>query len=154
MGVLGGKTEPKADVYIHILADSIDRVVYGRSTVADWEEIVRQDLRHAFPEGGVPEPQLITPSDQQRFLTDQDLNQMVEEFEILDRQPLLEAIQFFEEILRQREARGEIWLEGMLELGVALLEAGEYDRAQDILENLVRYCESGGMLSEEMMMAA
>jgi hypothetical protein len=147
-------TEQKADTYIEVLAEALRKCVYGETTTALWQELLEQALHKAFPGKELPEPIFIKPSNDQLFLMNAKLDETARSMKAQETASLRQAAAFLEEMIEKRTARGEVWLEGMLELGVARLALGEHDQAERVLSRLVRLCESGGELSEERLMAA
>lgn len=72
-----------------------------------------------------------------------------------DAQPLAEIATFLQQMVASREARDDLWPEGRLHLGIAYVALNDPPAAQEIFEEVIRICESGGkFMNEPMAMAA
>ena len=154
MAVGTEKHESQSHLYLQILSQTLDKVVHGETSYAQWQEQLRQALNKISQGKNLPSAEFISPPEHLLFMMTDEMNEIVNELQALETGPLHQAAEFFEETIENRFARGDIWLEGMLELGVTYLVLKDYKNAERVLQRLVRICESGGEYSEEMAMAA
>lgn len=154
MAVGTEKHESQSHLYLQILSQTLDKVVHGETSYAQWQEQLRQAINKISQGKNLPSAEFISPPEHLLFMMTDEMNEIVNELQALETAPLHQAAEFFEETIEKRFARGDIWLEGMLELGVTYLVLKDYKNAERVLQRLVRICESGGEYSEEMAMAA
>ncbi len=71
-----------------------------------------------------------------------------------EQKSLREIAEFMQEVVQKREARGDLWPEGRLQLGIAYAALKEYADARRVLDEVIRICESGGRYLDEQAIAA
>ena len=141
--------------YLMILAHCLEQLDSRRNTNATFEEDLRQLVQKQGSEQNSPTDPLVIHSGRNKlFLNNQHLADLVQAIRHVEQKPLRETVEFLQEVVQKREARGDLWPEGRLQLGIAYATLEEYANARRVLEEVMRICESGGRYMDEQAIAA
>jgi tetratricopeptide (TPR) repeat protein len=146
---------PEPTYYLAALARVLGELDPERATNREVQQQIQKAVQ-AKDEGTQVEPPIIYhPGDERLFLGNGDLDALYRTFEQIEQGPLRQAVAFLEEAVRRREAQGDLWPDGRLELGIAYTLLEDWQRAQRVLDEVIDICESGGRyLSKNVAMAA
>jgi hypothetical protein len=150
---IGLPTVDKTEEFLQVLCELFSSLDTGLLTNQMFKEALVFKLRST---GGVniPDPLFHFNQVEGPFWSTPDAGEMLHFIQQVEMATLQKIADFMQEMVDRREQRGDPWLEGRLELGVAYTVLGDYDRARSVLSQLVRISEGGGVFAEEMMMAA
>jgi hypothetical protein len=141
--------------YLVTLAQCLEQVNSRQSTNRAFARSVQQYLqRQGHDLIILPEAQTRHPGDDQLFLSNQPLAELMQEIRQAEHKSLRETVEFLQEVVQKREARGNLWPEGRLQLGIAYATLEEYADARRVLDEVIRICESGGRYLDQQAIAA
>lgn len=148
-------TEAVPEIYLHILAKCLAMVDPVRTTNAAFQQQLEQTLHVQSTDSlDLPAPLIVAPNEEQLLLSNQSITTLMQEIRAIEQAPLREIAEFLQAMVDKRAARGDLWPDGRLQLGIAYAALEEYARARDVLDEVIRICESGGKFNNTMAMAA
>lgn len=153
MGLL--LTEAIPETYLQILLECLATVDPERTTNPAFQQQLERTLR-AKNTGvlDLPTPLIVAPKDNRRLLSNQSMTELVQEIQAVEQAPLRVIAEFLQATVDKRYERGDLWPDGRLQLGITYALLEEYARARDVLEEVIRICESAGKFNNTMAMAA
>lgn len=146
--------QPIPEIYLQIVNKCFTDVDPVRTTNAAFQQQLELSLRTQSTDSlHLPAPLIAAPNDQ-LLLSNPALTELLREIRAVEQAPIREIAQFLQAMVDKREARGDLWPDGRLQLGIAYAALEEYTRAREVLEAVIRICESGGKFNQEQALAA
>lgn len=143
---LATQTHPES-VYVPLLALKQcfkDLGIRSKTNEEFFAEIKKAMRRHGASIS-LPEPILsANVNDGSLFLNSSKKPSVIRKIEQDNKTTLLQIAGFLQSVISKREARGDLWPEGRLQLGIAYAELQNYENAQRVLEEVRQICSSGG----------
>jgi tetratricopeptide (TPR) repeat protein len=130
------------------IQSSLEKADPEQTTNLQFKELLDETLKRVQEPGGRRADLYYFATGESLFLGNADLAELYQSLKRIEQSPLREAAAFFEAAIQRRADTGDLWPDGRLQLGIALAELGEFERASNVLEQVIEICERGDLFSQ------